>query len=188
MPGPSDTREHILESAYGLFYRGGFQRTSIHEVADAAGITKRTLYNHFPSKDALLAEVMFRQADLAAAELMRWAGDTPKSPEACVTAIFHELREWSKAPNWQGSGFTRAALELAWAPGHPARKAAAKQKELVEAAVTASLVRAGAQGAHGMARTILVLIEGAMVLRLIHGDGNWIDVAEKAARSLLSNN
>lgn len=35
-------------------------------------------------------------------------------------------------PSWHGSGFTREAMELAWAPGYPARRAAAAQKQSVE--------------------------------------------------------
>lgn len=69
---PSETRRRILESAYKLFYREGFQRTGVDEVAEAAGITKRTLYNHYPSKDDLIAGVLEVQADFAEAEIRRW--------------------------------------------------------------------------------------------------------------------
>jgi AcrR family transcriptional regulator len=63
------TRQRILESAYRLFYREGFQRSGVDAVAEATGVTKRTLYNHFPSKDALIAAVLEAQADLAETEI-----------------------------------------------------------------------------------------------------------------------
>ena len=179
------TRAVILERAYGLFYREGFQRTGMNQVAEAAGVTKRTLYNHFPSKDALFAEVLRDQVRLAAVELTRWAGGTPESPEACVTIIFAELRAWSQSPDWRGSGFSRAAMELAWAPGHPGRAAAAVQKDQVERAITGMLERSGARAPDDLARAILLLIEGAMVLRLIHGADHWIDVGEQSAKELV---
>ena len=56
MPGNADeTRRRILESGYAFFYRQGFNRVGVDEIARAAGVTKRTLYYHFRSKDELLA-------------------------------------------------------------------------------------------------------------------------------------
>lgn len=176
-----DTRRTILESAYGLFYREGFQRVGVNAVAEAAGVTKRTLYNHFPSKDVLIAAVLEVQADLATQKIRRWCDDDFTDPEELVGAVFEDLRRWAQVPSWRGSGFTRAAMELAWAPGHPARSAAAAQKRAVEEMLAAALVRAGAARASELAGELLVLIEGANALRLIHGDSVWFDVAEATA-------
>ena len=52
------TRRQILDTAYDLFYRKGFGRVGVDEVAAAAGFTKRTLYRHFRSKDDLLGAVL----------------------------------------------------------------------------------------------------------------------------------
>lgn len=123
----TETRQRILASAYLLFYREGFQRSGVDAVAEAAGVTKRTLYNHFPSRDALIAAVLEAQAELAGAEIRRWCRKGSETPEELVGDIFAALRKWAATPGWRGSGFTRAAMELAWAPGHPAREAAAAQ-------------------------------------------------------------
>ena len=48
------TRRRILDAAYELFYRKGFSRVGVDEIAELAGITKRSLYYHFESKDELL--------------------------------------------------------------------------------------------------------------------------------------
>ena len=54
MPRSStDTRERILQAAYELFYAKGFARVGVDAVAEKAGLTKRTLYYHFKSKDDL---------------------------------------------------------------------------------------------------------------------------------------
>jgi AcrR family transcriptional regulator len=178
------TRGRILESAYGLFYRDGFERSGIEAVADAAGVTKRTLYNHFSSKDALIAEVLEAQTDLAAEQIERWCRAAPPTPEALVEEIFTRLRDWSQSPEWRGSGFTRAAMELAWAPGHPARRAAATQKTAYENALSEALGSAGAAEPRRFARALVLLIEGSMALRLIHGEETWFDEAEDAALAL----
>jgi AcrR family transcriptional regulator len=53
-----ETRRLILENAYQLFYRHGFARVAVDAIAARAGVTKRTLYYHFRSKDDLLAAVL----------------------------------------------------------------------------------------------------------------------------------
>jgi TetR/AcrR family transcriptional regulator, cholesterol catabolism regulator len=52
------TREQLLRAAAHLFREQGFHGTGVAEIAAAAGITKSSLYHHFPSKQALLAEVL----------------------------------------------------------------------------------------------------------------------------------
>jgi AcrR family transcriptional regulator len=43
-PGTKGTKRRIIDAAYGLFYRSGFARTGVDDIAEAAGVTKRTLY------------------------------------------------------------------------------------------------------------------------------------------------
>ena len=50
----SPVRERILGTAYELFARRGMRDVGINELVDRAGITKATLYRHFPSKDDLV--------------------------------------------------------------------------------------------------------------------------------------
>jgi AcrR family transcriptional regulator len=54
----TDTRQRILEVAAQLFSERGFAGTSIRDIADALGVTKAALYYHFPSKDAILEELV----------------------------------------------------------------------------------------------------------------------------------
>ena len=71
------TKERILQAGYGLLYREGFTRTSLDAIAAAAGVTKRTLYYHFDSKDALVAAVLESQQARALEHIQGWAGDAP---------------------------------------------------------------------------------------------------------------
>ena len=74
MPRSStDTRERILQAAYELFYAKGFARVGVDAVAEKAGLTKRTLYYHFTSKDDLLAAVLEHRGELALERIRRWA-------------------------------------------------------------------------------------------------------------------
>ncbi|MCC4601718.1 TetR/AcrR family transcriptional regulator [Xanthomonas melonis] len=51
-------RQAILEAAIAQFRQHGFEATSMDRVAATAGVSKRTVYNHFPSKDALFGEIL----------------------------------------------------------------------------------------------------------------------------------
>ena len=51
----SPTRKRIIEAASKLFYGEGIRAVSVDAVAEKAGVTKRTLYYHFESKDELVA-------------------------------------------------------------------------------------------------------------------------------------
>ena len=58
-------RQRILDAAYGLFWRQGFVRVSMDQIADRAKVTKRTLYQHFRSKDDLIAAALAHSSELA---------------------------------------------------------------------------------------------------------------------------
>ena len=51
-------RERILEIAREKFFQFGFTRVTVDEIAHDLGVSKKTLYRHFPSKEALLREIM----------------------------------------------------------------------------------------------------------------------------------
>ena len=181
----SDNRDRILDTAYQLFYERGFTRISMDAVAERAGLTKRTLYNHFESKDALLGEMLKRQSTLAVERICSWATAQDGSAADFIDGIFAGLAAWSSKKRWEGSGFTRLALELADLPGHPARTAARRHKAAIEHVLADELRRRGMKRAEQAARTLVLLTEGATILTLIHGDRAYIGAAAEAARALM---
>jgi AcrR family transcriptional regulator len=179
------TRQGIIDAAYVLFYRLGFNRINMNEIAASAGVTKRTLYYHFRSKDDLLAEVLDVQSDLALAAFRTFGDKLTGSPEQVVEILFSELAKWSRQPRWPGSGFTRVAFELADLPGHPARAIARRHKALLEAGLADVFDRAGLADAQSCAREIYLLVEGAATLILIHSDVSYAEAAAGAGRSVV---
>jgi TetR/AcrR family transcriptional regulator, regulator of mycofactocin system len=53
------TRRCIIDAAFDLFSRRGFEVTTVDEIAEHAGVSRRTFFRHFPAKDA----VVFHDAD-----------------------------------------------------------------------------------------------------------------------------
>jgi len=179
------TRSRILDAAYRLFRRQGYNRVSMDEIAAAAKLTKRTLYHHFRSKDQLLADVLQAQNDLALRAFKTFGDRLSGSPEAIVEGMFRELAVWSDKPRWAGSGFTRLVIELADLPGHPARLIARRHKAQLERSLAELLARSGVKRARELARAVWLLSEGAISLILVHGDRGYSAAACQAAKTLV---
>jgi len=179
------TRQQILEQSYELFYAKGYYRVSVDDIAAAARLTKRTVYNHFESKDVLLAAVLEWQSELALARIRKLAGKPYIEPDDLVDDLFGALAVWAKRPRWGGAGFTRIAIELADMPGHPARITSRRHKRMLEAWFAEQLRKLNIPSAEERGRDIMLLIEGAMVLMLIHGDASYASAGGGAAKRLL---
>jgi AcrR family transcriptional regulator len=179
------TREQILDAAYLLFRSRGFTRVSMDEIAAASKLTKRTLYYHFRSKDALLAAMLEAQHELALAAFKTFGERLSGSPDAIIDGLFKELAAWSDRPRFAGSGFTRLVIELADLRGHPARLIARRHKAMLESHLAELLARAGVDEPRERAREVWLLSEGAISLILVHNDRSYAAAAAVAAKRLL---
>ena len=179
------TRKRILDAAYVEFRRKGFARIGVDEIALAARVTKRTLYYHFESKDALLAAVLERQHELAILTWDSFASDLARTPRKMIAKMFDDLFQWTSRPRWAGSGFSRVAMELADLPGHPARAVAKHHKALIENRLAEALAVGRIPSPQRRAREIWLITEGAMMCVLLHGDTQYVEVAKRAALELL---
>ncbi|HEY3144814.1 MAG TPA: helix-turn-helix domain-containing protein [Dongiaceae bacterium] len=186
------TRARIYAAAYALFYRRGFQRTSLDDIAARANVTKRTLYYHVRSKDELAGAMLEHQHAFVLDQMTRWIGPAGEKATArtLVDRLFDSMARWAEKglkgkERWTGGGFTRMALELADLPGHPARVATRRHKAGVEAELARRLAACGIIRAPELAAQIQMLVEGAMVLMLVHGDVRYARLAAAAARRLV---
>lgn len=179
------TRQRILKAAYREFRRKGYSRVGVDQIAANAKLTKRTLYSHFKSKDALLAAVLEQQHELVLVGYDALNAHISADPDQIVEKIFADLERWASKPRWTGSGFTRVAMELADLPGHPARIITKRHKAALEAHLAGRLAERGLCDAPARAREIWILVEGAMTMILIHGDRSYARVAASAAKRLL---
>jgi AcrR family transcriptional regulator len=179
------TRSRIIDAAYRVFYKDGYFRAGVDAIAEAAHVTKRTLYYHFDSKDSLLAAVLANQNDLALARIRRCTEKARGEPAEIVAILFAEFEVWAKRSGWTGTGFTRVAMELADMPGHPARVTARRHKAAFEKWLATQFAAKQFHKPAVLARQIVLLIEGCNSLALIHGDVSYIKAASETARSLI---
>jgi AcrR family transcriptional regulator len=178
--GPT-TPERIVAAASALFYREGIRAVSVDAVADKAGVTKRTLYYHFRSKDDLVAAYLAARDQPNLVLFKTWFDATPGDVAVKVRGIFRRLAASARHPKWRGCGFLRTSAELANMPGHPAIRigAAHKKKFEVWLATVFAAERIGA--AQDLARQVLLLLDGSFAVVLLHRDPTYMETAGNAA-------
>ncbi|MFJ2486951.1 TetR/AcrR family transcriptional regulator [Pseudomonas sp. NPDC087639] len=75
-------REAIIQAAIAEFRANGFEITSMDKIAATAGVSKRTVYNHFPSKEELFAEILNQLwARISAEQSVAYSPDQPLSDQ-----------------------------------------------------------------------------------------------------------
>lgn len=179
------TRETIVAAAAKLFYAEGIRAVSVDAVAEAAGVTKRTLYYHFESKDDLIAAYLEGRDQPNLLLFRKWFEAADGDLAAKAEAIFVNLARAARHPKWKGCGFLRTSAELANMPGHPAIRIGAAHKKKFEAWMAQVFLQAGIDDAGELARQMLLLLDGSFAVVLLHRDAGYMESAGKAAAMLV---
>ncbi|GAA1875594.1 TetR/AcrR family transcriptional regulator [Williamsia serinedens] len=171
----------ILDTASRLFYERGIHAVGVDTIADEAGVTKRTLYNRFGSKDVLVEQYL-RGRDQRWLALRTAAVDAAgPDPIDRLRAVFDASAGWSDSDGGRGCGFTKAHAEFS-DPAHPVAQLVAAQKQELLELFRGVLADAGVVDDH-LAQAVLALHEGALVA---HGVGvgadPWVSAREAAVR------
>jgi AcrR family transcriptional regulator len=151
----------VLAAASDLFYRRGIHAVGVDTIAAAAGVTKKTLYDRFGSKDQLVAAYL-RARD------QRWRAWLTEATEAAqaagpreqLLASFDALAQWLGRESPRGCSFINALAELP-DPDHPGRAVIADQKRWLREHLRSLASTAGQPQL--LAEQLLLLHEGAMV-------------------------
>ncbi|MEU0782993.1 TetR/AcrR family transcriptional regulator [Streptomyces sp. NPDC006173] len=149
----------IVAAAEELFYSRGITAVGVDLIAEHSGVTKRTLYNQFGSKDHLVAAYLTGR-DQRWRSLVLAAVDAGATPAEAVTAPFEALRTWSET-NTRGCAFINALAELP-DPSHPAHRIAANQKLWLLNLFKELAATAGCSDPATLSTQLLVLHEGAV--------------------------
>ena len=185
MREPRATRANIIQAADDLFYGEGVRATSMDAIAERAGVTKRTLYYHFRSKDDLISAYLQARDEPTLARYEVWLGATKGTLAEQVVGMFHRLARVATAATWKGCGFQRAAAELAGSPGHPALKIASAHKKRFELWLVERIAAEGLAGAALRARQVAIVLDGAVAQMLLHRDPSYVRAAGQIAANLL---
>lgn len=168
--------ERIMEAADRLFYLKGIRAVGVDSVAAEAGISKRSLYDTFPSKDALVAAYLRQRIHPLP------ASDQP--PVEQVLGLFALLHTRFAAGAFRGCPFVNAVTELA-DDCEAARAIAAEFKDGRRRHIARLLTEAGASDPDALASQIALLYEGAIASMLIGNDPVVAIQARDAAMVLM---
>lgn len=150
----------IVAAAEELFYAHGITAVGVDLIAEHSGVTKRTLYNQFGSKDRLVAAYLAAR-DARWRDLVRSAVGAAAGPVDAAVAPFTALREWGPWSAARGCAFINALAEIP-DPAHPAHRVAADQKLWLRDLFEELAAAAGSPAPAALATRLLVLHEGAL--------------------------
>jgi AcrR family transcriptional regulator len=149
-------RERILSASQQLFRDRGINRTGMDQLCEVAQVSKRTAYQHFPSKDELVAEYLrrfdpdvmsgvFDRTDLAPRERLLAAFEAPASGTEDLSPL---------------CPYVAAAVEL-HDPQHPASQYARDYKKAIAARLADTAREAGATNPEQLGEQLALLLDGA---------------------------
>ncbi len=164
-------RERILNASQQLFREQGINRTGMDQLCAVAQVSKRTAYQHFASKDELVAEYLrrfdpevmpgvFDRTDLTARERLLAAFELPEATPLCP--------------------YIGAAVEL-HDPQHPASQYARDYKTAIAARLTATAREAGATDPEALGEQLALLLDGASARTQVLDSGSFPTAAAIAA-------
>jgi AcrR family transcriptional regulator len=104
-------KDQIVETASRLFYEQGYNATGINQIIEEAGVAKASLYQHFPSKEDLLAEYLSVEATRTMDSLNKEVARHSTVQEK-VMAIFDNLGRIIRKSEFQGCQFLNIVSEL----------------------------------------------------------------------------
>jgi len=179
--GGRGARRRILDTATQLFYHEGINATGVERLASEASVSKRTLYQHFPSKTAVVEEYL-RAIQQGVGDPIQPGPDAGKrEPRARILALFDSPPAGGPM---RGCPFHNAAVEAA--------KAMPEVQDIVQThkrnyinGLTKLARQAGAANPKLLGNQLAVLYEGAAALSTSLDDRTPWAHARKAAQTLI---
>jgi AcrR family transcriptional regulator len=184
-PPPTLTRARILDGAARLFYRRGIRAVSVDQVAEAASVTKVTVYKHFRSKDNLIASCLHMLDDRFFAWFVDQVESSSDDADERLLAVFAVLDRWFRWRTFRGCAFINTTVELA-DPAHPAHAAVVAHKDRSRVYFRQLAVAAGLADPDAISEQWMLLSEGATITALVEDDRDAGRRARRAAEVLLA--
>lgn len=164
-------REALLDTAEHLFYEESFHATGIDRVVREAGVARMTLYNHFPSKEALVEAVLVRRYERYLDEL-RAAMDA-RGTASAVMALAGRHGDWLRTVSSHGCIVLKAIGEFERHQDGIAALGRRLKDDLLEL-IGGALEQDGHPGGAATAERIMLVLEGATALVPVLGPDHTI--------------
>jgi len=179
---PDDARKSILIAAEQLFYRDGLGAVSVDAIADAARVTKRTLYYHFASKDELIAAYLDARDEVTLRALDE-TSERGARPGDRVVGVFEYIERWAATAEYRGCPFNNAVAEQSVSPRVTA--IARRHKDAMRRWFAARAADGGAGDPDAVGARLLLLLDGALNGAAVSGTSDAAAIARELAEGVL---
>lgn len=167
----SEKYEQLVTSALELFYQNSVNSIGINEVLKTAGVAKRTLYNHFSSKEELVVAALEKRHKV----YINWLEQSlvnANTDEEVILSLFNALSSWfdgsaSGLGEFKGCFFINTAAEFG-NKGGDIFKLCVSHKEAVKARIQKQL----SEKNKSLTETIFLIQEGAIVTAVMTENHN----------------
>lgn len=179
-------KEKILQTARRLFCQVGFHATGITRILDESGVSRRSLYTHYGSKEDLLKAVFQEEANI----WFRWFNyDLPQmecSPSERILMLFDLMQDWFDSEDFFGCVFINAVAEHEKSNGW-IQEVASNYRDEISAKFQEMVAESGVKDPETVTEKLNLLIDGAIVGAMITGNGEIAQIGKLAARDILRN-
>lgn len=164
------SRDRLIDAAHRIISEESLSQLSIDRVSERAGLSRRTFFLHFSSKDELLAAVLAHLRPTHSARYAAWTKGLPEglTVEQRIEALFTKLIADIAKPGWKGCAFLRISAEFGELSGHPVHAVVIDAHRDMEQWLEAELSM-GDYSAPGLtARQLTLLFNGLLMMQLVH--------------------
>ncbi|MGY4767409.1 TetR/AcrR family transcriptional regulator [Kribbella sp. CWNU-51] len=151
-------RERLLDAAGELFYRDGVN-IGVDALCKAAGVSKKSMYQLFRSKDELIAESLANRG-AAYQTLLHPGAEDDRPARDRILDVFERQDAVVAAGNFLGCPYVSTAVELK-NPEHPGSVVARHFKQQLTDFFHRELVKAGAEDPGTLAIQLTIIFDGA---------------------------
>jgi TetR/AcrR family transcriptional repressor of lmrAB and yxaGH operons len=186
MAKASDSKGKTLAAAARLFRQQGYHGTALHDILEAGGSPRGSLYFHFPKGKEEIGEAALKLAGEAVARAIVHAAETSENPEVFLTRVARGMAsDLERSDYREGCPIATTALETA-AQSEVLGAATRSAFKLWEHEIKSGLERFGMKtdDADLVATTVLSQLEGALLLARTYRSLEPMHRAEKAVKLL----
>lgn len=187
--GRASKQGMILDTAERLFEEQGYVATGVSQITARADVATMTLYNNFPTKDALIVAVLDRRSEAFLARLCRQIEKAGSEPVMRILAIYDAVDQWIRcelktSAGFAGCLFLSAAAEFK-SVDHPAHEAAVKHKQAITELFRLELLKLKCKRAVELARTLQLILDGSITQAQLLQDPASVKRARNIARQFV---
>ncbi len=177
-------RQRILDTATALFYSRGLRAVGVDTIIAESGVAKATFYKHFPAKDELIVAHLDIVDEVWSGQLHAAAQAAGPNPADQLVGLFDALDAACRRDGYRGCGFINAAAESA--AGTPVHDRTVAHKHAVLAWITGLARDAGVADPGRLARSLSLLLDGALASGALDADPEAAAVARSTAAQLVA--